>query len=152
MIRGLDALERRLRAISGDQFGVSVTKELAMSTVREAKLLVPRKTGNLGRSIHVGSVTPTTATIVASANYAAYVELGTRAHDIYPKNRRALRFAVGANRRLSGRPRSGAPVVFAKHVHHPGTRAQPFLVPGAKKAVSKAGLMNVVVKRWNDAA
>jgi hypothetical protein len=45
---------------------------------------------------------------------------------------------------------SGA-YAFAKLVHHPGTKAQPFLVPSAEKALSDFGLQGIV-KRWNDAA
>lgn len=152
-IIGLGALERRMAAVSGGGVGVNVMRNLGLSTVREAKLLVPRKTGNLGRSIHIASSTPTTALVVASANYAADVEFGTRAHEITPKAKKALRWAAtAAGRRLSGAPRIGAAVVFAKRVHHPGTRAHPFLVPGAKKAVAGSDLKDAVIKLWNDAA
>ena len=82
---GLSKLDARLNAISGMKVGSPILKRLALSTVREAKLLVPRRTGNLGRSIHVASVSATEAQVAASANYAAYVEYGTRAHDITPK-------------------------------------------------------------------
>lgn len=40
---------------------------------------------------------------------------GTRPHIIRPKRAKALRFRVGGK------------VVFARIVHHPGTRARPFL-------------------------
>src|SRR5438128_5041780 len=135
-IVGLSALNRRIAAVSGTQVGGTVLKRLGLSTVREAKLLVHRKTGNLGRTIHVRSQTATSVTVVASANYAADVEYGTRAHEITPRAAKALRFAASpAGRRLSGRPRVGAAVVFATRVHHPGTKPYPFLVPGAKRAV-----------------
>ena len=150
---GLSKLDARLNAISGMKVGSPILKRLALSTVREAKLLVPRRTGNLGRSIHVASVSATEAQVAASANYAAYVEYGTRAHDITPKAAKALRFAASAGgARLTGTPRSGAAVVFAKRVHHPGTRPQPFLLKGAEKAVSSAGLADEVVAAWNSAA
>ena len=153
VVIGAQALERRLAAISGGTLGVNVMRSLGLSTVREAKLLVHRKTGNLGRSIHVSSTTPTTATVVASARYAADVEFGTRAHTITPRAAKALRWAASASgRRLSGAPRVGAAVIFAKRVHHPGTKPYPFLVPGAKAAVAKSGLRDAVVKLWNEAA
>ena len=151
-IVGLGALNRRMTAISGGQLGVKVMKTLGLATVREAKLLVHRKTGDLGHSIHVAREDARSVLVVASANYAGFVEHGTRAHTITPKAARALRFAVGANRRLSGAPRSGAPVIFAKVVHHPGSKPYPFLVPGAKRAASVSGLRDVVVRDWNDAA
>lgn len=125
---------------------------LGLSAVREQKLLVRRKTGNLGRTIHLGPVTATTALTVATANYAAYVERGTRPHEITPRAAKALRWAASpAGARLTGTPRKGAAVVFAKRVHHPGTKAYPFMIPGAKLAVSKSGV-DAIVSAWNQAA
>ena len=153
VIIGLGALDRRLNAISPLKGGSALMKKLAASTIREEKLLVPRKTGNLGRSIHVQSVTAESATIIAAANYAAFVEYGTKPHEITPNAKKALRFAASAaGRRLSGSPRKGANVVFAKVVHHPGTKPHPYMVPGAKLAVSRAGLVEEIIKEWNGAA
>jgi hypothetical protein len=148
IIKGLTQLRARFEAIKPHS---QMMRDLALTAVAEQKRLVPRKTGNLGRSIGIGSVTSTLAETVATANYAAFVELGTRAHDIVPRTKKVLRFAVGGNRTLAGRPRSGASVVFAKRVRHPGTRAQPFMVPGAKRAIESVGA-EAIVKRWNGAA
>jgi hypothetical protein len=147
-IKGIPQLRSRIKAIAPDR---SLMAKLALSVVREQKLMAPRRTGNPGRSIRLGAVTPTMAETVATANYAAYVELGTRPHEIRPRNRKALRWAAG-NPRLSGSPRSGGQVRFAKRVQHPGTRARPFMLPGAQKALRDVGLKNAVVKAWNDAA
>jgi len=148
-IVGLSALERRIAAVSNPK---GVMKLLGQATVREAKLLVHRKTGNLGRSIRIGAQTERSVTVIAGANYASFVEYGTRPHEITPRAAKALRFAVGGNRRLSGSPRSGAPVVFARRVHHPGTKPYPFLVPAAKRAISSSGLRDVIIDDWNMAA
>jgi hypothetical protein len=149
-IRGIPQLRARIEAITPN---AGLLRKVALLAVREQKLLAPRKTGNLARTIHLGAVTPTRAETIASADYAAYVEQGTRPHEIRPRNRKALRWAAdGASARLSGTPRSGGRVRFAKRVMHPGTRAQPFMVPGAQKAVEGAGLKAAVVKEWNDAA
>jgi hypothetical protein len=43
-------------------------------------------------------------------------------------------------------------VRFAKRVQHPGTRANPFMLRGAQKALDKLGLKNVVIDNWNSAA
>lgn len=51
--------------------------------------------------------------IGSDISYAGYVVSGTRPHDIYPRDARAL-FWPGAAHPVS-------------HVHHPGTRANPFL-------------------------
>jgi hypothetical protein len=149
-IRGIPQLRARIEAITPN---AGLLRKVALLAVREQKLLAPRKTGNLARTIHLGAVTPTRAETIASADYAAYVERGTRPHEIRPRNRKALRWAAdGASARLSGTPRSGGRVRFAKRVQHPGTRAQPFMIPGAQKAVEGAGLKATVIKSWDEAA
>ena len=147
-IRGLPQLRARLEAIRPNP---NLLRTLAMSAVAEQKRLVPRKTGNLGRSIGVGRVTPRSAETIATANYATAVERGTRPHSIVPKRAKALRFAPGGSGTLSGRPRSGGAVVFARKVRHPGSKAQPFMLPGALTAVRKIGA-DVFVKAWDGAA
>jgi len=149
-ILGIPQLRARITAITPDE---KLLRTIALSAVREQKLLVPRKTGHLARSIHLGAVSATRAETIASADYATFVETGTRPHTIRPRNRKALRWAAdGSQARLSGTPRKGGRVRFAKRVQHPGTRAQPFMVPGAQKAVSGAGLKATVITSWNDAA
>lgn len=149
-ISGIPQLRARIEAIKPN---AKLLRTIALSAVREQKLLVSKKTGNLARTIHLGAVTPTRAETIASADYAAYVEQGTKPHEIRPRNRKALRFpADGGSARLSGSPRTGGRVRFAKRVQHPGTRAQPFMLPGAKKAIQGAGLKATVERAWNEAA
>lgn len=147
-VKGLSQLLSRFAAIKPSP---KLMRNLALHAVREQKLLAPRRTGYLGRSIGVGRVTDTYAETVAKANYAAFVELGTRPHVIRPKNKKVLRFAPRGGARLSGSPRSGGTVVFARRVHHPGTKAKPFMVPGAKRAVDALGA-DFIVRQWNEAA
>ncbi len=68
---------------------------------------------------------------------------------------RALRWAASSSKgfRLSGSPRSGSSVqwAFATIVHHPGTKAYPFMIPGAKLAAQKQGV-NAIVTLWNEAS
>lgn len=146
-IQGTAALQRRLKAIGETR---PLMRALQLSSIAEANRLVPRKTGNLQRSIHAGLLTDTTAEIKAGARYAVFVEKGTKPHIIRPKNRKALRWPN--SRRLSGRARSGSGFSFATIVHHPGTRAQPFLIPGARAALAKGKLTDVIVAEWNGAA
>jgi hypothetical protein len=156
-LEGGDELSRRLHAIDDPH---KLLGKLQLDTVAEAKRLVPRKTGTLGRSIMPGIFTGSSALVHARAGYAAYVEKGTRPHVIKPRNARSLRFpAPGVSTTLGGRARSGevrrlgaGAFVFAGKVNHPGTKPQPFLLPGAKKAVARGGLKGVVVKLWNEAA
>lgn len=145
-VRGIPELQTRLSRLKPSPV---LMRNIGLSAIREQKLLVPRKTGNLGRSIGLGSITPTTVVTKAGAAYAVFVELGTRAHDILPRVRKALRFAPRGTGRLSGAPRAGGPVVFARRVRHPGTRPRPFMVPGAKRAVEGAGFRDTIIKLWN---
>src|SRR5207249_808057 len=102
---------------------------------------------------HVASVSADRVTVDASARYAGFVEFGTRPHEITPRVRKALRWAASpAGRRLSGAPRVGASVMFAKRVHHPGTKPHPFLLPAARKAVEKGHLTEQIIVAWNSAA
>lgn len=145
-LKGYEGLRDRFRALQGP----AKMKLLGMATVREAKILVHRKTGTTGRSIHLASATAERATVTASAA-APFLEFGTRPHVITPKAARALRWAASpAGRRLTGSPRKGAAVVFATRVNHPGTKPYPFMVPGARKAIEVTGA-DVVVNVWNEA-
>lgn len=169
-IIGYTQLRARIAAISGPNLGPALMKTLGMATVCEAKLLVPRKTGNLARSIHVANATPTSVDVIAATSYARYVERGTGPHEITPNAKKALAFAsqgIVNERfgpqpsifRLSGSIRVGAlrkfgnaAFIVVKKVHHPGTRAHPFLMPGAQAAAAKSGLRDRIVAAWNDAA
>ncbi len=149
-IQGMSDLQKRLAAIQDTH---KLLGTIALLGVARAKELVPRKTGNLGRTIRLGLVTTTNAQIIAGGQlgvgYAQAVEFGTRPHRIVPKNKKVLRFS--RNARLSGSPRSGSDAIFSMYVDHPGTRAQPYLMPGAQKAVEEAGI-NSIVTAWNQAA
>jgi hypothetical protein len=148
VIVGLSQLDQRLDALK-NLGGRAEMGKLAMSAVREEKLLVHRKTGFTARTISAVNVTDTGFTTVAHGA-APFLEFGTRPHIIRPKTAKALRWASGGNATLSGRPRSGAPVQFAKVVHHPGTKPYPFMVPGITKALQ--GLGDLIVRLWNGAA
>ena len=145
-VEGTDQLLDRLDAMKRTD---GLLREMQLRTVREAKLLVPRKTGHLGRSILPGRITRDSATVEARTPYAAAVEFGTKPHIIRPRKAKVL--AWGGTRRLSGALRKGSsPTHFARFVNHPGTKAQPYLLPGARKAVGD--LKDAIVKLWNRAA
>lgn len=146
VVQGTAALQKRLKAIGETR---PVMRALQLSSIAEAHRLVPRKTGYLQRTIQPGTLTDTSAEVKATANYAAYVEFGTKPHIIRPKNRKALRWPL--SRRLSGRARSGSGFAFAAIVHHPGTKPHPFLIAGAKAALAKSKLADIIVSEWNKA-
>lgn len=86
--------------------------------LNRARLLTPVDTGRLRASLrstlNLGGDNPSFR-VSTNVEYAPYVHDGTRPHIIRPRRRQALRFRVGGM------------TVFAKVVHHPGTRARPFL-------------------------
>ena len=56
------------------------------------------------------------------AEYGPYVHQGTKPHRIMFKRKKALRFLKGGR------------FIFAKSVHHPGTKADPFLYEALKNS------------------
>lgn len=66
-------------------------------------------------------------TIGSDVSYAPYVNDGTRPHIIRPRTRQALKFTVGGR------------TVFAKVVHHPGTRPNPFLDRALREVAAARG-------------
>jgi len=146
-VKGARELSLRLEAI-GDTRGLMA--KVGNRTVYHAKKGVARKTGDTGRSIKRDRVTDDSATIIAEGA-AVYLEKGTRAHVIRARWARALRFAAtSGGQRLTGTPRRGASVVFARSVRHPGTQAQPFMRPAAEKAAGEVG--GIIVDAWDGAA
>jgi len=158
-LQGYGALRARLDRLKA--IDKPLLRMLGMAAVREAKARAPRKTGNLSRSISSEVQGSSSVRLYARANYAADVEGGTRPHDIVPRNASVLAWpASAAGRRLSGTARSGmfkskksaaklGGWAFAMRVHHPGTKPQPFLRPGAQAAIEGAGLAETVVAVWD---
>ena len=169
-LEGVTPLQRRLQALASGEYTRPTLGAFGLLAVQRAKGHVPRKTGNLDRTIRVGDidVPGRTVKVVAggtgrrganqygvhtrsSVGYASHVEYGTGPHVILPRNRKAL--AWGGPRRLSGSLRKGAKATsFARRVNHPGTRARPYLRPGAVEALREVGLSGHVVTVWNEAA
>lgn len=158
---GAEALQRRLKAIAGPDASARRMRLLGTEVVARAKRGAPQKTRNLNRTISVTHADADSVTVEAGAAYAGYVEFGTRPHDIRPKPpKKALAFAWGVaggpTRRLTGSTRTsarGSRSVY-RVVHHPGTRAQPFLRPAAASTIADAGdiMLGQVVIGWNGAA
>jgi hypothetical protein len=165
---GYGALRRRFDAIKDNRH---LMGQIAGKVVEEAALLAPVKTGNLRRSIRIGSVTDNSAEVVVGAAYGAHIEFGTKAHRIVPRNKKSLffpsqravteRFGSGAQLkfRKSGSLTSGsmrkfgnAAFVHSKWANIPARQARPFLVPGAQRAIAKLDLASTIIKPWNEAA
>lgn len=148
-LEGQAQLIRRLNSIKKSR---PLLRQIQLRATAEAKKRVARKTGHTARTIMPGALTDD-HTIVTAAGAARYLERGTRPHIIRPRKAGSLSWPANASgRRLSGRARTNAGRrIFAKVVHHPGTKAQPFLLPGAIAAVKSVGIAPIV-KAWNDAA
>ena len=109
-------------------------KDTAEDIKKDAKKKVAYKTGALSRSINTTyGKQGSEAVIKADVSHASFVEYGTRAHTIRPKNKKALAF------------NSGNKMTFAKKVNHPGTKAKPFMEPAFNENVP------LFIKRLEDA-
>lgn len=106
--------------------------ESANHILAEMESRVPVLTGKLRGSlgIRVNSHSVTIGPNETIAPYAGYVEFGTQPHIIRPKTPGGvLAFKIG-NRQ-----------VFAKVVHHPGTKPQPYVRPAFEAWVDSLGSM-----------
>lgn len=125
-----DALRR-----TSQESGITTQQVLIESAnhiLAEMEARVPVDTGNLRTSlgIRVGSRSVTIGPNETIAPYAGFVEFGTKPHIIRPKTPGGvLAFKIG-NRQ-----------VFAKVVHHPGTKAQPYVRPAFEAWVDSLGSM-----------
>jgi len=96
-------------------------KEMVLDYIDEGKAF-RRRTGVLRASI-----VAVENTVVAVAPYAPFVELGTRPHVIFPKNKKALRFFKDGKE------------IFAKKVRHPGSKPYPFMFAEMEKRAREVG-------------
>ncbi len=110
--------------------------ELAATAANVMTDLAPERTGRLRASIRIDR-RPLMAIIGPTTYYAKYVELGTRPHIIRPRRARFLHFWIGERE------------IFAKVVHHPGTRPQLFVKRAADAASEKAPhILAQMLRRW----
>jgi hypothetical protein len=78
---------------------------------------------------------------VYGAFWWIFVDRGTKAHDIFGSGGKnppdTLMFSEGGN------------TIFAKKVHHPRTRRNPFISRAAQNALTGSPWVDTVVKHWN---
>jgi HK97 gp10 family phage protein len=120
---------------TADQSGVT-TQQVLISGANyikaEMESRVPVDTGNLRESIGIKVLSDRViiGPDAVQAPYAIYVEEGTKPHLIKPKSPGGtLRFVIDGQ------------VVYAKSVQHPGTKAQPFIVPAFMAWVDTLGTL-----------
>ena len=92
-----------------ESFKKGIANDLRNALVRSC----PVDTGALKNSITVEIEND--ELVINMFDYGEHVEYGTKPHIIRPKDAKALRF------------KKGTKVIYAKEVHHPGTRPQPFI-------------------------
>ncbi len=90
-----------------------VINKTAKAVLAEAKRRAP---GGIKKLLTTEGITDGFA-LVSAHKASVFVEEGTVAHVIEANSARALAFKVGRS------------MVFAKRVHHPGTRPHPFVGP-----------------------
>lgn len=153
-LQGAAGLQKRLEAIRSAQGNRAMMQGLGRAVASNAIKRVHKRTGNLARSIRVEAVGESHVTIEAQAAYAAHEEFGTRGGQIIvPRRTKALRWAASAaGQRLSGSPRRGAAVIFARRVRRGATPAHPYMRPAAEETIRDSGLVTQsIVERWNRA-
>ena len=104
-------------------------RKVAEEAYQHALDFVPVRTGRLRQSIHIETHGKEYHVVAGSriAYYAPYVEFGTRPHIILPRRAKVLRFEVRGQ------------VVYARYVHHPGTKPQYFMRRAAERTISELG-------------
>jgi hypothetical protein len=106
-------------------------KEAGRQVVNRAKILAPVRTGRLRSSIRAGDPRifslRGSLTVGSDLEYAAAVNDGSRPHIIRPRSKQVLRFNVGGR------------IVFAKVVHHPGTKGTHFLDRALREVAAQRG-------------
>lgn len=111
----------------------TAARRAALITEQKIKSDAPVATGNLRNSISVTRQSDFEWLAKAEADYASFVEDGTRAHVIYPRGNVLVFYWP-----VTGR------TMFLKKVNHPGTRAQPFFG-------SSRGNTDRLERTWHDA-
>lgn len=124
----IDSLAEALRDTGqqADATTMSVLQNSANYLKSEMEARVPVRTGKLRQSIQI-RILNQKVIIGPDTDYANFVEFGTAPHEIKPKNKKALAFRVGGK------------TVIVKSVHHPGTKAQPFVRPAFDAWVDTLG-------------
>jgi HK97 gp10 family phage protein len=124
------------RGLNLDLFAKNFQGEVAQRIVEETADFAfeqmyknaPGRSGYLAQSIKK-TISEGKVDIKPLAPYAVFVEKGTAPHIIRPVNASCLAFQVGM---LGG-------MVFAKLVHHPGTKPNPFVAKTAMETRDESG-------------
>lgn len=125
-LRGLTTLERRILDVARMQLYEVV--RVALRSAQETTLFRDR-TGALRSKLGIVDTGAFEKRVVSRARHSIFIENGTRAHEIRPKNAKLLRFTVGGQ------------TVFARKVQHPGTAKRPFMENAARAGGQAARIL-----------
>ena len=102
------------------------TREMVKANIERACIMVKEEAKDTHKFVDRGGEThksivhktegDTKGTVYLASKVAVFMHEGTRPHIIRPRIKRSLRWMVGLDNE-----------VYAKVVHHPGTKADPFL-------------------------
>lgn len=138
-LRGATELRRAIRGLFKD-----AGKQWADDTAQIAKGMVPVRTGKTRASIRRRNASQRKATVVG--NYPVnFIDAGTKAHDITPKNATVLKFGVGGTNAWG----TGGHIVFAKKAHKRATTGNKFKSRAAQEGLKKHPILPEVVAFWN---
>lgn len=104
-----------------DRAAMQLLIKKARAVQREARRMAPGRMGRKVNAVIVGKHVRVESTHPATL----YVIKGTRPHLILPKYKKALKFNVGGH------------TVFARLVHHPGTRKNDFLTKALREVAAR---------------
>lgn len=132
-IKGGSALKARLVALE------SVPPAFAATWAEDAAQRMRRTAPNARRPASRRWETKSTPKRggVYGAFWWIFVDRGTKAHDIEPKNAKSLRWTDGGR------------TIFAKKVHKKRQRRNPFISEAAQKALEGSAWADLVIKTWN---
>jgi len=138
-LHGSRELKRRLKAIR--TVFKPVGKSWAEETASLARSRVKVRTGRTKRTIRVKNASMKKAAVEAREG-ARFLEAGAKPHEMKARKMQAMTIGSGA----AGLPR------FAKKVHHPGARKQPFMHESARDALQRTPMAEELIELWNKAA
>lgn len=134
-LQGADQLRARLRAIG--TMGADLAQDWADAQVQQVRSEIPVVSGETARSVHAEEVSNDGARVVGSP-VVTYLAKGTAAHTEEPRDRQAMRFAVGGQ------------TIFSKRVNHPATAGNPRIL--GRLVDSLGNLAERLYATWNRAA
>lgn len=129
-INGMDTLLEALRVAPEKtiEFASEAVKKSVVAVqstaIKEAPVNKQAMGGNLRQNIRSSLLNKLKGAVISNANYSIFVHEGTAPHEIRAVNKKVL-----ANKRTGQ--------FFGKVVHHPGTRANPFMQRAYDKSKSR---------------